>query len=231
MTDKEASITGYSAYSQAGAAVNELKTTIFDRRKLSIIGRDSPRGIGGRLSHRQREAERWRTANKESTTNKEISRPIEIAVHLNGKPAAVGKVMVVATAPNVEILASCFYWGRNGAVVRLVTADPQKTAQALTSAGFQCQTDSVLLIGLQKKPGVAAQTGVQLAVAGIDMLYSYVSWSERNQAFAVFKTADDDRALRVLQVNALVEDLTREQTCRIPSEREIRQRVASRLVA
>jgi hypothetical protein len=82
---------------------------------------------------------------------------------------------VAATAPNFEILASFFCWERNGAVVRLVTADPQKTAQALSSAGFQCQTDSVLLIGLQKKPGVAAQTGVQLEAAGIDVRYSYVS--------------------------------------------------------
>ena len=160
-----------------------------------------------------------------------VHEQVEIAVHLNNETASVGKVMVAATAPNVEILASCFYWQRDGAVVRLVTEAPQRTAQALANAGFECETESILLIGPMKRPGVAAQMSVQLAGAEIGILYSYVSWSERTEAFAVFKTTDDDRALCVLQSNAGATDLAGEKTGRGPKTREMSQPVAARLVA
>ena len=162
---------------------------------------------------------------------KSIHKQVEIVVHLNNEPASVGKVMVAATTPNVEIFASCFCWQRDGAVVRLVTEDARKTAQALAAAGFQYETDSVLLIGLRESPGVAAQAGLLLSAAGITVSHSYVSWTDHHEAFAVFKTTDDDRALRVLQVNALVEGLVREKRCRVPSERTLRMSVAGRLVA
>jgi hypothetical protein len=147
---------------------------------------------------------------------KSPQKQVEIILHLNNEPASVGKVMVAATTPNVEILASCFYWQRDGAVVRLVSEDARKTAQALAAAGFQYQTDSVLLIGLHELPGVAAQAGLLLATAGIAVSYSYVSWTNHHEVFAVFKTTDDDRALKVLQLNALVEELAREKRWRVP---------------
>jgi hypothetical protein len=88
---------------------------------------------------------------------------IEIAVHLNNKLACVAEVMVIASAPPVEILTSCFYWRRDGAVVLLVTEDPQRIGRALTSAGFLCQTDSVLLLGPYNQLGAAAQIAARLA--------------------------------------------------------------------
>jgi len=155
----------------------------------------------------------------------------EIVVHLKNEPASIGEVTVAATTPNVEILASCFYWHRNGAVVRLVSEDPARTAQALARAGFQFQTDSVLLIGLQEMPGIAARTGLLLATAGIAVSYSYVSWTDRHKAFAVFKTTDDNRALRLLQTTALIEEMTRRKAWHTTSHRTVSQPVASRLVA
>jgi hypothetical protein len=155
----------------------------------------------------------------------------EIVVHLNNAPASVGKVTVAATTPNVEILASCFYWQQDGTIVRLVSEDPPKTAQALARAGFQYQTDSVLLIGLEEMPGVAARTTLLLAADGIGVSYSYVSWTDHHEAFAVFKTTDDDRALRLLQASALVEELARRKTRHVPWQPTVGQPVASRLVA
>ena len=134
-------------------------------------------------------------------------RQMEIVVHVNNKPASVAEVMVAASAPPVEILASCFYWEHDGTVVRLVTEDPQRTRRALASAGFLCQTDSILLLGPYNQPGVVTQAAARLAAVDIGVVYSYVSWSERTGTFAALKTTDDDRALRVLEVNAMVDDL------------------------
>jgi len=127
--------------------------------------------------------------------------------------------MVSAATPNAEILASCFHWGPDGASVRLVTEDAEKTEQALTRAGFQYQTGSVLLIGLGEKPGVAAATVLLLAQAGIGLSYSYVSCTDDHEAIAVFKTTDDDQAARVLQVEALVESVALAKTWQGSSRR------------
>ncbi|HUI05996.1 MAG TPA: hypothetical protein VL486_03210 [Verrucomicrobiae bacterium] len=139
-----------------------------------------------------------------------VCEQIEIIVRLNSEAASVSRVMVAATTPNVEILACCFSWQGDGAVVRLVTEAPERTVQALVHDGFECETETILLIGPLKRPGATARIGNRLAAAGIGILHSYVSWSERTEAFAIFKTTDENRALRVLRVNASAANLARE---------------------
>jgi hypothetical protein len=131
----------------------------------------------------------------------------EIVVHIKNAPASISKAAVAATTPNVEILASCLYWQSDGAVMRLVSEDPPKTAEALARAGFECQTHSVLLMGLNEIPGACARTTLLLAADGIAVSYWYVSWSDSHEGLAVFKTTDDNRALRFLEVDALMEEL------------------------
>ena len=147
----------------------------------------------------------------------------EIVVHLNNEPASISKAAVAATTPNVEILASCLYWQSDGAVMRLVSEDPPKTAQALARAGFLWQSDSVLLMGLNETPGASARTTLLLAAAGIAVSYGYVSWSNRREGLAVFKTTDDNRALRFLQVDALMEELAGRKSWRVPRGRRTGQ--------
>ena len=209
MTDQDDGYSIECTVSQSERAVSGLETTGFDAGKL----------CGGRRNNGRPRTMRF--ARKET----------EVVVHLNNEPTSVGEVMVAATAPHVDILASCFYWSRDGAVMRLVTEDPQKTAEALAAAGFSCATASVLLIGLQQQPGVAARIGIQLAAAGIAVRHSYVSWTEHNEAFAVLKTTDDDRALRLLQGEVLMEELAREKTRRVPEARPMRLPVSSRWAA
>lgn len=156
---------------------------------------------------------------------------IEVVVRLNNTPTSVAEVMVIASAPSVEILASCFYWEHDGTVLRLVTEDPQRTGRALASAGFLCQTDSILLFGPYNQPGAAAQARACLAEADIGVAYSYVSWSERTGAFAVFKTTDDDRALRVLQLNAMVDDLVLAKVSPGRRAQVMHEPVAAKMVA
>jgi hypothetical protein len=226
MTDKHDRFACDYTHSESGTAVAELETENSDTQKPFIGRRHSQTeepAIGRYVDGARRGIGRPRTI-------RFARQQIEVVVHLNNESASVGEVMVVATSPNVAVLASSFYWSRDGAVVRLVTEDPQKTEQALAAAGFPCATASVLLVGLQQQPGVAAGIGVQLAAAGIAIRYSYVSWTDHNEAFAVFKTTDDDRALRLVQGSALMEELAREKTRHVPKGRAIRSPAASSLV-
>ena len=95
--------------------------------------------------------------------------------------------------------------------MRLVSEDPHQTAQALARANLHFQIGPVVLVGLRESPGIFARVGQLLAADGIPVSYSYVSWTSRREGFAVFKTADDERAMLLLQMNALMETLAAEE--------------------
>ena len=120
----------------------------------------------------------------------------ELVIRLKKESTTLAEVIALIAA-GAEVLAVCSYWDRDSSVFLLVSADPERTAHALATAGVHYQANSVLLIGPQDHPGIAARMGAAFAAAGIGVLYSYASWSENRQGFVVFKTTDDDRALRV----------------------------------
>ena len=127
---------------------------------------------------------------------------IELTVHLQGGAGPLGKFMASATSCRAPILACCSYCDRSGTVVRLVTEDAKKTAQALAAEGISCTRDSVVLIQAESSPTAAARMGTLLALTNIPVLYSYSSWNEEYFGAVVFKTADDARAARLLQTQA-----------------------------
>ncbi len=131
-----------------------------------------------------------------------ICEMMELTVHLKDGTSTLGKFMASATSCSARILACCSYCDRFGTVVRVVTEDAEKTAQALAAEGIGCRKDSVVLIHTQSSPTAAARVGTLLALADIQVLYSYSSWDEENLWAVVFKTADDARATRLLRAQA-----------------------------
>ena len=126
---------------------------------------------------------------------------IELSVHIGNVPGGLGKVLATVAGHGVNVLAYCSYNDRNEAVVMLVTNDALEAKRALEGAGFPCKADSVVLVGATDRVGAAAKLGASLGDAGIDILYSYASSSGNDEFFAVFKTADDDQAIRVLDAH------------------------------
>jgi len=136
-----------------------------------------------------------------------VKKQIEIAVHLPNEPTAMGRLMASVAGCGAEVLAACSYCSYDNTVMMLVTDDAPRTLRALTVAGFDCRQDSVLLVEVPEKPGLAALLGAKLAAAGIHVLYSYSSISENRREYVVFKTNDESRALCLLKVESLVHHL------------------------
>jgi hypothetical protein len=136
-----------------------------------------------------------------------VKRQVEITVHVSNDPASMGRLMATTGSCGAEVLAACSYYSYDGAVVMLVTDDATRTVRALESAGFKCKADSILLVEIPDKPGIAALLGAKLAAAGIRILYSYSFRSENDQGYVVFKTTDDNRAFYLLEVESLVHEL------------------------
>jgi hypothetical protein len=126
---------------------------------------------------------------------------IELAVRIGDVSGGLGKVLAAVARCRINVLAYCAYSDRSGSVVLLVTENPLEAKLALEHAGFQCKANSVVLVGATDQVGAAAKLGATLGNAGIDILYSYASSSGTDRFFAVFKTADDERAIHVLDAH------------------------------
>ena len=127
---------------------------------------------------------------------------IELTVRLVGGESTLGKFMASATNCSARVLACCSYCDRFGTIVRVVTEDAEKTADALAAEGIGCRKDSVVVIRTQSSLAATVRVGTLLSQANIQVLYSYSSWDEENYWTAVFKTADDARAARRLLAQA-----------------------------
>ena len=101
------------------------------------------------------------------------------------------------------------YCNRDGVVLLLVTTSAVKTAQVLKATGFQCHVNPVVLIGPINRSGWATPIGVELANAGIEVLYSYTSHIEHDRHYLVFKTSDDDGAIQVLTTGSSFQSLAK----------------------
>jgi hypothetical protein len=138
-----------------------------------------------------------------------IRREIELAVRIGHEPTEMGAIGIIAWQSDVEILAMRSYCDREGVVLLLVTTNPRKASLVLESAGFRCKSNPVLLAGPLQQCAVAAMVGAELAVLGIEVLYSYASHNEDGRKCLVFKTTEDDRAMQALEDSACFRDAAR----------------------
>jgi hypothetical protein len=152
-----------------------------------------------------------------------VTRQVEINVRVTSDPASLGELMAITVSCGTELLASCYRWDHAGAMVRLVTEDSPRTARALEAAGFKCELKPIVLVEMQDKPGLAAVLGSKLTADGVKVIYSYSFRSERGQAYVVFKTTNDTRAMYALELCALVHELAAAKHCRSPVETDVEE--------
>ena len=136
-----------------------------------------------------------------------LRREIELAVQIGDEPTEMSAVGIIAWHPDIEVLAMRSYCGPDGVVLLLITTNAPKAADILEAAGFRCKSTPVILAGPLHQSGLAALIGTELALLGIDVLYSYTSRIGAGHQYLVFKTADDNRALQALEAKAGVRDL------------------------
>jgi len=135
----------------------------------------------------------------------QISKIDELAIHLPDAGRTEGLLATIQTW-GIEVLAHCCVPAPSGAMSLVVTDKPQQAKTVLERAGLRCKTSPVVLVRTPPHPTIAAHLGRQLAAAQIGIHYSYTSWLDAPQMHVVFKTTDDDQALRVLQTCASQSD-------------------------
>jgi hypothetical protein len=139
----------------------------------------------------------------QSSISTTARREIEIAVAVDDEFTGPMDVLEVMDAQAIRVLVHHVYRTRNGAVVLLVADQPERAKVALDSAGYRWKINPVVMVRAADRSGAAARLGVRLFEAGVDILYSYTSSADGNKVCAVFKTTDDNRALRALEEGAM----------------------------
>ena len=125
----------------------------------------------------------------------------EIAIHI---PDAVRSEDLLTTikTQGIQILAHCCVPLPKGALALVVADQPQQAKAVLEQTGLECKTNPVVLVSALPYPAVAARLGMELTAAQIGIRYSYATWCEAPQVHVVFKTTNDDQAIRILQACA-----------------------------
>jgi hypothetical protein len=149
------------------------------------------------------------------------TRQIEITIRTINQPALLGKLIAITVSCGAEVLAASSYWDGGETVVKLVTEDALRTTHALQAAGFDCRSIPVVLVETPDKPGLPEFLSNKLVGAGINILYSYSFRSDRELSYVVFKTTDDNRAIYVLEVEALIHGLATDKNWRQSAMKDV----------
>jgi hypothetical protein len=113
------------------------------------------------------------------------------------------KVAAALAASNVNILAGTGYSAsgpRQKAIFTLIVDDLAKAERALDMIGAEeIQDSSVILVETENKVGALERIAKLISEAGIMIYYFYSTTSTGKMASCVIRTADDKKAIKILQ--------------------------------
>ena len=128
---------------------------------------------------------------------------MEITATFDDSVGLTAKVAAALAAENVNILAGTGYSAagfRQKAIFTLIVDDLAKAEKALDMIGAdEIQDSSVILVETENRVGALERIAKLIADAGIMIYYFYSTTSTGKLASCVIRTADDRKAIKVLQ--------------------------------
>ena len=132
-----------------------------------------------------------------------VTTAIEITAPFPASMGLTAKVAAALAAENVNILAGTGYSAsgmRRKATFTLIVDDLEKAERALERIGAdEIQDSMIILVETENKVGALEKISKAISNAGINIYYFYSTTSSGKTATCVFKTADDQKAIRVLR--------------------------------
>jgi len=122
----------------------------------------------------------------------------EIGLTMANKVGLLSEVTAAVARAKVNITAMCAYAMENTAYFMLTTDSNAKAKKALASLGVGMEEKDVVEVELPNKSGELQKVAKRIADAGIDIEYMYAAAGAGKTAICVFKTADDKKAIKVI---------------------------------
>jgi len=122
----------------------------------------------------------------------------EIRLLMLDKVGLLSEVTTAIAKAKVNINAICAYAMENHAFFMLTTSSHARAKKALTPLGFGIEEKDVIQVEVPNKPGELQKVAKRIANAGVDIEYMYAT-TGGGKATCVFKTADDQKAMKVIR--------------------------------
>jgi hypothetical protein len=127
----------------------------------------------------------------------------QISLFLENKPGQLSAPMRTLATADINIMTLCLADSRQFGILRLIVKDWEKAKTALEAAGFAVNITEVLAIDIEDRPGSLAAI---LAVCeaenlGIEYMYAFAQGPGAKKAALIFRFADPDRAMKILDQN------------------------------
>ncbi len=114
------------------------------------------------------------------------------------KPGTMGEVFSNFAEAGVNLTAlSAWVQGDKGEF-RLIADDSAKLFNVLKEAGYAPETEEVVAVKAEDKPGVAAEIGKKLGDAGVSIVKTYATCGLGGECVLILLTEDNDKAVAVL---------------------------------
>jgi hypothetical protein len=116
-------------------------------------------------------------------------------------PDRVGLLAEVTTAlaeANINLRAICAYGVEGEAEFLLIADNNEKARSALNKLGIKVREEVVTAVEIPDKPGELQKVAKKIAEAGININYMYGTGGTGGSAICIFKTADEDRTVEVI---------------------------------
>lgn len=175
------------------------------KKKKSVAKRPAVKAAPGKKTPAaSRPAVKAAPATRTSASPKfTVATAMEITATFPDQMGLTAKVAAAVAAENVNILAGTGYSAsgmRRKATFTLIVDNLEKAERALERIGAdEIQDSMVILVETENKVGALEKISRAIANAGINIYYFYSTTSSGKTATCVFKTADDQKAIRVLR--------------------------------
>lgn len=116
-------------------------------------------------------------------------------------PNRVGLLSDVTTAiakAKVNITAICAYAMENSGTFMLTADSNAKAKKALAPLGVAIEEEDVVEVEVPNKSGELQKVAKKIAGGGVDIEYMYATAGKGKTATCIFKTADDLKAIKVI---------------------------------
>ncbi len=103
----------------------------------------------------------------------DIQQRTEIALHVPNDLDTLAKLFATMARERPRLLGWCFCSNHHRATAWLITAAPSATLQALRMAGFEAETNPVVVVGEEHRGVPTAGLAAELRAAGIQISDAY----------------------------------------------------------
>ncbi len=136
---------------------------------------------------------------KEETTMTRSRKVKEISFTMPNKVGLLSEVTTAVAGAKVNITAICAYAMENSAYFMLTVDSNARAKKALAPLSAAIEERDVVEVEMPNKPGELRKVAARIAGAGIDIKYMYGTAGKGKTATCVFKTADDQKTIKVIK--------------------------------